>query len=48
MRGVKIHEGPNLEVIDWPEPTPEADEVVVRVDAAGLCGTDLHCLYEKD
>ena len=48
MRGVKILEGPNLEVRDWPEPTPEGDEVVVRIEAAGLCGTDLHCLFEKD
>ncbi len=48
MRGVKIHEGPNLEVIDWPEPFAQGDEVVVRIEAAGLCGTDLHCLYEKD
>ncbi len=48
MRGIKIHEGPDLEVCDWPDPTPEGDEVVVRIEAAGLCGTDLHCLYEKD
>ena len=48
MRGVKILEGPNLEICDWPDPSPEADEVVVQIEAAGLCGTDLHCLYEKD
>ncbi|HDZ20358.1 hypothetical protein LCGC14_0019440 [marine sediment metagenome] len=48
MRGVKILEGPNVAVCDWPDPSPEGDEVVVRIEAAGLCGTDLHCLYEKD
>jgi len=48
MRGVRILEGPNLEVADWPDPQPEGDEVVVRIEAAGLCGTDLHCLYERD
>ncbi len=47
MRGVRILEGPNLEVCDWPDPAPADDEVVVRVEAAGLCGTDLHCLYTK-
>jgi len=47
MRGVKILAGRNLEVRDFPDPTPEGDEVVVRVEAAGLCGTDLHILYEK-
>ena len=47
MRGIRILEGPNLEVADYPDPQPEGDEVVVRVEAAGLCGTDLHNLYEK-
>ena len=27
---------------DVPEPRVEADEVLVRIDACGLCGTDLH------
>jgi len=27
---------------DVPEPQIEADEVLVRIDACGLCGTDLH------
>ncbi len=47
MRAVRILEGTNLEVADWPDPTPAGDEVVVRVESAGLCGTDLHCLYTK-
>jgi 2-desacetyl-2-hydroxyethyl bacteriochlorophyllide A dehydrogenase len=32
----------SLETID--DPTPRAGQVVVRVDAAGICGTDLHIL----
>ena len=34
-------EGP-LDLIDVPEPTPEADGVVVRVEATGLCLSDWH------
>jgi len=31
-----------LEVQDVPEPSPQADEVLVRVSHVGICGTDLH------
>lgn len=27
-----------------PDPTPQPDEVVIRVEACGICGTDLHLL----
>ncbi len=29
---------------DWPEPTPLPDEVKLRVNAAGICGTDIHII----
>jgi threonine dehydrogenase-like Zn-dependent dehydrogenase len=48
MRGVAILAGPHAETRDYPDPTPEGDKIVVRVEAAGLCGTDLRNLYEKD
>jgi len=47
MRGIKLLKEPRAETRDFPDPTPEGDEVVVRIEAAGLCGTDLHHLYEK-
>ncbi len=47
MRGIKLLKEPPAETRVFPDPTPEGDEVVVRVEAAGLCGTDLHNLYEK-
>lgn len=31
-----------LEVREVPRPRPAADEVLVRVEAAGICGSDLH------
>jgi L-iditol 2-dehydrogenase len=33
-----------LELLDWPEPAPRADEVLIEVEFAGICGTDLHIL----
>lgn len=38
----KTRPGPGLELQDVPEPSPAPDEVVVEVEAASICGTDLH------
>jgi D-arabinose 1-dehydrogenase-like Zn-dependent alcohol dehydrogenase len=37
----RTFEGP-IEIVDLPEPRPEADGVVVRVEATGLCRSDWH------
>src|SRR5262249_52527030 len=37
-----------LEWRDEPEPTPGNDEVVVRVDAVGICGSDMHAYHGQD
>lgn len=43
MRAAVFHEAnAPLRVQDWPDPTPKADEILVRVAACGLCHTDLH------
>ncbi len=34
----------NLKLCEVPEPTPAADQVVLNVAAAGICGTDIHIL----
>ncbi|MEX1208696.1 MAG: L-threonine 3-dehydrogenase [Acidimicrobiia bacterium] len=39
---VKIGPGPGLEMVDRPTPVPAAGEVLVRVKATSICGTDLH------
>jgi 2-desacetyl-2-hydroxyethyl bacteriochlorophyllide A dehydrogenase len=31
-------------VADVPDPAPQADQIVVRVECCGICGTDLHIL----
>ena len=39
---VKRTAGPGLELMERPEPTVGPDDVKIRVQRAGLCGTDLH------
>ena len=43
MRAAIFHE-PHapLQVLDWPDPAPDYDEILVRTAACGLCHTDLH------
>ena len=43
----KTHAGPGVEMIERPVPAPGAGEVLLRVDAASICGTDLH-LFQWD
>ena len=38
----KVAPGPGLSLEDVPEPTPGPTDVVVEVEAASVCGTDLH------
>lgn len=43
MRAAVFYEpGAPLRIEDWPDPTPNPDEILVRVAACGLCHTDLH------
>jgi propanol-preferring alcohol dehydrogenase len=44
MRAVRIHENLSLRVDEIDDPTPGPGEVLVRIHAAGVCGTDLHIL----
>ncbi|MGZ4125708.1 MAG: alcohol dehydrogenase catalytic domain-containing protein, partial [Actinomycetota bacterium] len=44
MRAVRIHEDLSLRVDDVDDPRPGPGEVLVRIHAAGVCGTDLHIL----
>lgn len=37
-----------LELRDAPAPEPKADETLVRIDAAGICGSDLHAWHGHD
>ncbi len=41
MRAVSLVEAERLEVVDLPVPEPRAGEVLLRVSACGICGSDL-------
>lgn len=43
MRAVVLTDDrPQLELVELPDPTPDAGEVLVRVTGCGICGSDLH------
>jgi propanol-preferring alcohol dehydrogenase len=44
MRAARIHEDLTLRVDEIDHPTPGRGQVLVRIHAAGVCGTDLHIL----
>lgn len=45
---VKYQKGPgNVELRDVPDPSPEANQVLLEVDCCGICGTDLHVYHDR-
>lgn len=44
-----VYTGPShLEYRDEPDPVPQSGEVLVRVEASGICGSDMHAYYGHD
>jgi L-iditol 2-dehydrogenase len=42
MKALVLTQYNKLEIKEVPKPVPQADEVLVRVKAAGICGSDVH------
>jgi L-iditol 2-dehydrogenase len=42
MKALLLTAPSRLEYVDFPDPTPADDEVVVRIRACGICGSDIH------
>jgi threonine dehydrogenase-like Zn-dependent dehydrogenase len=42
MQGIVFLGNRKLEIREFPDPTPDAGEVVVAMKASGMCGSDLH------
>jgi (R,R)-butanediol dehydrogenase/meso-butanediol dehydrogenase/diacetyl reductase len=42
MQGVVFRGGCHLELMEFPDPEPDPDGVVVEMKASGFCGSDLH------
>ena len=47
ITGSSIWRHPKLEVRTVPDPKPDPDDVLLRVKACGVCGSDIH-FYEHD
>ncbi|HRK23528.1 MAG TPA: alcohol dehydrogenase catalytic domain-containing protein [Beijerinckiaceae bacterium] len=44
-----VYTGPNsLAYRDEPDPVPQAGEVLVRIEAVGICGSDMHAYHGHD
>ena len=42
MKAVVFLGDRQLELVDYPDPVPGPDEVIVEIKASGMCGSDLH------
>src|SRR5271156_4396117 len=42
MQGVVFHGERELEIMNFPDPTPGPGQVVLEMKASGMCGSDLH------
>jgi len=47
ITGSAIWRHPTLKVGEWPDPKPGPQDVVIAVQACGVCGSDMH-FYETD
>jgi threonine dehydrogenase-like Zn-dependent dehydrogenase len=43
MRAVRLTGPKRLDLVELPDPEPEPGEIVLRVAASGICGSDLSC-----
>lgn len=46
MLAARLHGAHDMRVHEEPVPVPGAGEVLVRVTAVGICGSDLHWMSE--
>lgn len=42
MKALLLSEYKQLEMVDLPSPQPAEDELLVHVQACGICGSDVH------
>jgi threonine dehydrogenase-like Zn-dependent dehydrogenase len=45
MRGVVLPGDQRVDICEFPIPQPGAGQVLVRMQASGLCGSDLRAIY---
>lgn len=47
MKAAVLTENEVVEVRDIPDPIPAADEVLIEVEASGICGSDMHAWHGR-
>lgn len=47
MKALVVHAAKQMELREVPQPVPQSHEVLLQVDAVGLCGTDFHIFEGK-
>ena len=47
MRATKLYATGDIRTVDVDVPSPAKNEILIKVEAAGICGTDRH-LYHGD
>ena len=45
MKAILLKDKEEISIQEVPKPVPAEDEVLVRVEAAGLCGSDFHIYH---
>jgi (R,R)-butanediol dehydrogenase / meso-butanediol dehydrogenase / diacetyl reductase len=41
MRAAVTTDAHGFEIVELPDPTPDVDQLVIRVTACGVCGSDI-------
>ena len=47
MRGVVLPGGSRVELVEVPDPVPSAGQVLVRIKASSICGSDVRAIYRE-
>ena len=45
MRAVKLYSTGDIRTVDVDVPSPAKNEILIKVEAAGVCGTDRHLYH---
>ena len=45
MKAAVFYQATDLRILEIPKPTPKAGEVLLKVKACGICGTDVHIFH---
>ena len=47
MKAIKLFDKEDLRFVDIPQPEPDGDKVIIKVDKCCICGSDFHFSYDN-